>query len=189
MLNLFYFILFIELLTIFYNSVKFLIYKIKYIPDTKISSSQCDDFHINILIPCYKELKVINKTLKHFKEITNGIKNIDIYIITTEKEKAENILTKTTYEYLLGLGIMNEPNFHIINYPKTSGIMADQLNYGMAEILKNQNLSSDKIYFSIYNADSHPDNSTFIELSKKIQQNQFPKIIQQYSNYLLNYNS
>lgn len=189
MLSLFYLILSIELLTIFYNFVKFLIYKIKYIPDTEISNFQCSDFHINILIPCYREIKVINKTLEHFKEITNGIKNIDVYIITTEKEKVENNSNQTTYEYLLGLEIMNEPNFHILNYPNTSGIMADQLNYGMAEILKKQNLSSDKIYFSVYNADSHPDNSTFIELSKRIQQNHFPKIIQQYSNYLLNYNS
>lgn len=189
MLNLFYLILSIELLTIFYNLVKFLIYKIKYIPDIEISSFQCSDFHINILIPCYREIKVINKTLEHFKEITNGIKNIDVYIITIEKEKVENNSSQTTYEYLLGLEIMNEPNFHILNYPNTSGIMADQLNYGMTEILKKQNLSSDKIYFSVYNADSHPDNFTFIELSKKIQQNHFPKIIQQYSNYLLNYYS
>lgn len=67
--------------------------------------------------------------------------------------------------------------------------MADQLNYGINEILKKQTLSMDKIYFSLYNADSHPDNTTFIELIQKIKQNNFPKIIQQYSNYFLNYSS
>ena len=67
--------------------------------------------------------------------------------------------------------------------------MADQLNYAIDEILKLQALPRDKIYFSIYNADSRPDKSTFAELFQKIRQNNFPKIIQQYSNYFLNYNS
>lgn len=189
MLILFYVIIFLELLTIFYNLIKFLIYKIKYNLISNLSNSQCNNFHINVLIPCYKEINVINKTLEHFKELITGIENIDIYIITTEKEKFENTSVQTTYEYLLGLEIFNELHFHILNYPKTSGIMADQLNYGIAEILKNQTLSTDKIYFSVYNADSHPDSSTFVELLQKIKQNNFPKIIQQYSNYFLNYTS
>ena len=127
--------------------------------------------------------------MQHFKEITTGIKNIDIYIITTEKEKYENSTIQTTYEYLLGLKIFNNPHFHILNYPKNSGIMADQLNYGISEILKKHPIPTNKIYFSIYNADSQPDSSTFIELSQKIKENNFPKILQQYSNYFLNYNS
>src|SRR5699024_2561085 len=93
----------------------------------------------------------------------------------------------TTYEYLSGLDIAKLGNIHIINYPKTYGIMADQLNYGIKQILSDSKLSNDKIYFSIYNADSNPDDSTFIELSKKISKNNFPIILQQYSNYFLNY--
>ena len=65
-------------------------------------------------------------------------------------------------------------------------MMADQLNYAINKILESQNLPKDRIYFSIYNADSHPDNSTFIELSDKIRQYNFPKIIQQYSNFFFN---
>lgn len=189
MLNLFYVIIFIELLTIFYNIIKFLIYKIKHKSNLEFSDSQDDNFHINILIPCYKEIKVIKKTLNYFKEIISGIENIDIFIITTEKEKFENPSVQTTYEYLLSLEVFNEPHFHILNYPKTSGIMADQLNYGIHEILKKETSPTDKIYFSIYNADSQPDKLTFKELTQKIKQNNFPKIIQQYSNYFLNYNS
>lgn len=185
----FYTIIIIEILTILYNLIKFFIYKIKS-KNTKILKNQFDnDFHINVLIPCYKEINVINKTLQHFKNITTGIENIDIYIITTEKEKSENPNIQTTYEYLLGLDIFKKQNFHILNYSKKKGIMADQLNYGICEILKKQNMPTDKIYFSIYNADSQPDRSTFIELSQKINQNKYPKIIQQYSNYFLNYDS
>lgn len=190
MLYIFYVIIFTEFLTIFYNLFKFFIYKIRCHKKSKVSNSQCnDDFHINILIPCYKEINVINKTLQHFKKIITGIENIDIYIITTEKEKFENTSVQSTYEYLLELDLFNYSHFHILNYPKTSGIMADQLNYGISEILKKQTLPTDKIYFSIYNADSQPDSSTFIELSQKIKENDFPKILQQYSNYFLNYSS
>ena len=154
MLSLFYIIIFIELLTIFYNLIKFLIYKLKFKTQLKSLNSNCDNFHIYVLIPCYKEISVIKETLDHFKKITNGIKNIDIYIITTEKERNENTLGQTTYDYLLNLDILNNPQFHLLNYPQITGMMADQLNYAIEEILKNH----------------------------------FPKIIQQYSNYFLNYN-
>ena len=187
---LFFTIIFIELFTILYNLIKFIIYKIKYKSNLKITNFQCNDnFHINVLIPCYKETKVIRKTLEHFKEIIKDVKNIDVYVITTEKEKNERAMVQTTYEYLLNLELFNNSHFHILNYPKTTGMMADQLNYAIDEIIQLQNLPKDKIYFSIYNADSHPDLTTFIELSQKIRQNNFPKIIQQYSNYFLNYNS
>ena len=190
MLNLFFIIIFIELFTILYNLIKFFIYKIKSKSNSRITNFQCDDnFHINVLIPCYKETKVIHKTLEHFEEILKGIKNIDVYVITTEKEKRENSTVQTTYEYLLELELFNDSHFHILNYPKTTGIMANQLNYGIDEILKSQNLPKDKIYFSIYNADSHPDKSTYVELFQKIRLNSFPEVIQQYSNYFLNYNS
>ena len=89
----------------------------------------------------------------------------------------------------MDLEIFDSSQFHILNYPKITGIMADQLNYAMNEILHKQNLPLNRVYFSVYNADSKPDNLTFIELSQKIQQYNFPKIIQQYSNYFLNYNS
>ena len=187
---LFFTIIFIELFTIPYNLIKFFIYKIRYKSNSKITSFQCDnDFHINVLIPCYKETKVIRKTLEHFKEIIKDVKNIDVYVITTEKEKNERAIVQTTYEYLLNLEIFNNSHFHILNYPKTTGMMANQLNYAIDEIIQIQNLPKDKIYFSIYNADSRPDQTTFIELSQKIRKNNFPRIIQQYSNYFLNYNS
>lgn len=114
MLNLFYIIIAIELFTIFYNLFKFFIYKIrsKHNYET-LNYAGNNDFHICVLIPCYREIKVIKKTLEHFKKIMADMENIDFYVITTEKEK--------------------------------------------------------------------------VELVKKIKQCNYPKIIQQYSNYFLNY--
>ena len=63
MLSLFYIIIFIELLTIFYNLIKFLIYKLKFKTQLKSLNSNCDNFHIYVLIPCYKEISVIKETL------------------------------------------------------------------------------------------------------------------------------
>lgn len=189
MLVLFYIIISIELITVFYNLIKFLIYKVNRQSNSKELYLHNESFHINILIPCYKEISVIKETLEHFKFITQGQKNIDIYVITTEKEKFENSSFSTTYKYLLGLEIFDSSQFHILNYPEITGIMADQLNYAINEILHNQNLPLNRVYFSVYNADSKPNNLTFIELCQKIQQYNFPTIIQQYSNYFLNYNS
>lgn len=188
MLYLYYIILLFELLTVTYNIIKFIIFKIKNKPTKKDNVSQNYNFHINILIPCYKEIPIIKQTLEHFKILIETNNNIDIYIITTEKEKYEKFLSQTTYDYLVNLDIMKESNFHILNYPNAKGMMADQLNYAIDVILKESNFATDKIYFSIYNADSRPDSLTFEEISKKIVQNNFPKVIQQYSNYFLNFN-
>ena len=188
MLYLYYIILLFELLTVTYNIIKFIVFKIKNKLTKKDNISQNYNFHINILIPCYKEIPIIKQTLKHFKILIETNNNINIYIITTEKEKHENFLSQTTYDYLVNLDIMKESNFHILNYPNAKGMMADQLNYAIDVILKESNFATDKIYFSIYNADSRPDSLTFEEISKKIVQNNFPKVIQQYSNYFLNFN-
>lgn len=89
MLTLFYIIIFIELLTVFYNLFKFLLYKLfsssnKQHNNVKNSNN---DFHINVLIPCYNEISIISNTLNYFEKITKNFNNIDIYVITTDKEK------------------------------------------------------------------------------------------------------
>ena len=89
MLTLFYIIIFIELLTVFYNLFKFLLYKLfsssnKQHNNVKNSNN---DFHINVLIPCYNEINIISNTLNYFEKITKNFNNIDIYVITTDKEK------------------------------------------------------------------------------------------------------
>lgn len=186
---LFYSIIFIEVFTIIYNLIKFLVFKIyNYFFQKPYDSKYSNDFHLYILIPCYKEKKVIKNTIQFFLKLINNNSNMDFYIITTQKEKAESLSLQTTYDYILNLNIKNK-KFHILNYPHVNGMMSDQLNYAINKILDSQDLPKDRVYFSIYNADSHPDSSTFIELFEKISRYHFPKVIQQYSNYFLNYES
>ena len=68
MLVLFYIIISIELITVFYNLIKFLIYKLNRKSNLKKLSSHNENFHINVLIPCYKEINVIKETL-HFCKV------------------------------------------------------------------------------------------------------------------------
>ena len=121
MLTLFYIIIFIELLTVFYNLFKFLLYKLFSSSNKQHNNVKNlnNDFHINVLIPCYNEISIISNTLNYFEKITKNFNNIDIYVITTDKEKSENPKnTQTTYEYLLSLEIFNNSNFHILNFQK-----------------------------------------------------------------------
>lgn len=89
MLTLFYIIIFIELLTVFYNLFKFLLYKLFSSSNKQHSNvkNSNNDFHINVLIPCYNEINIISNTLNYFEKITKNFNNIDIYVITTDKEK------------------------------------------------------------------------------------------------------
>ena len=193
MIYLLYIIISIEIITIIYNLIKFLLFKSLNAKNIKLKNEYNNDkgYQINILIPCYKEIKVIKNTIEHFENIIKKHDNIELYIVTTEKEKIENnkATAKTTYEYLQNLEICNKKHTHLIHYPRTEGMMADQLNYAINEILSDTTYSTDKIYFSVYNADSNPDISTFSELNNKIISLGFPPIFQQYSNYFLNYNS
>ena len=90
MLQLFYIIIFLEIFTILYNILKF----VKVLTKKNKFDIQLydEDLQINILIPCYNEVNVIKRTLEHFIEITKNMKNVNIYVITTDKEKYENNL-------------------------------------------------------------------------------------------------
>ena len=129
----------------------------------------------NKLFSSSKLQKFLEYTDKNLDELNNLIKN-------------EYYSSPTTLEYLNNLEeFKNNPNIHIINYPFNTGNMADQLNYATQNIISNSTFPQNKIYFSIYNADSRPDEKTFLELENKIIQNDFPEILQQYSIFTANF--
>ena len=75
MLTLFYIIIFIELLTVFYNLFKFLLYKLFSSSNKQHNNVKNlnNDFHINVLIPCYNEISIISNTLNYFEKITKNL--------------------------------------------------------------------------------------------------------------------
>ena len=132
-----------------------------------------------IAIPCLREQKTIEETIKHFRKICE----LPIVIITTEKENFEsnyknNYITTTTIVENNILGKYD--NIYLIDYPLKKGYMADQLNF-MLNNLYNFDFYDDskEWYMSLYNADSKPSKETFKSIFYYINKNK--KVIQQYS--------
>lgn len=132
-----------------------------------------------IAIPCLREQKIIENTIKHFKSICD----LPIVIITTRKEDFECGYDKNyeTTKMIVEKNILNKYNdVYLINYPFESGYMADQLNY-MIHNLKSMSFYDDtkEWYMSLYNADSKLSIKTFKSIYYYI--NKDKKVIQQYS--------
>lgn len=144
------------------------------------SSVKCNK-NIIIAIPCLREQKCIEDTIKYFTEIA---KDIPIIIVTTQKEVKENIKNDILTQYIIKNKILPKyKNVYLIDYPFTEGYMADQLNY-MIEEIKNK-IDLEHTYLALYNADSRPSERTFNEIKEKISEGH--KVIQQYSYCLKNY--
>ena len=132
--------------------------------------------------------KLINKYNKILS--TNEIKEILKY---SKLENIEEIInnkiqnSKTTSGLIEEFVIQNhlEEKVYHFHYPNNEGIMADQLNY----VLNNFEFKDEKnYYFSVYNADSIPNKDTIKEVLTTINENDNPKVIQQYSVPISNWN-
>lgn len=132
--------------------------------------------------------KLINKYNKILS--TNEIKEILKY---SKLENIEEIInnkiqnSKTTSVLIEEFVIQNhlEEKVYHFHYPNNEGIMADQLNY----VLNNFEFKDEKnYYFSVYNADSIPNKDTIKEVLTTINENDNPKVIQQYSVPISNWN-
>lgn len=125
--------------------------------------------------------RLINKYNKILS--TNEIKEI---LKCSKLENLEEIInnkiqnSKTTndlIEEFISKNHLEEKLYHL-HYPDNEGIMADQLNY----VLNNFDFKNEKnYYFSVYNADSIPNKDTIKEVLETINENNNPKVIQQYS--------
>lgn len=137
-----------------------------------------------IAIPVLREQNCIEDTIKYFNTIA---KDIPIVLITTQKEIEENFTKKKTTQDIIEERIISKyKNVYWINYPYTTGYMANQLNYMLENLedIFNKKIDLDKTYLALYNADSRPNKSTFEEIRKKIENND---VVQQYSYCMQNY--
>ena len=105
--------------------------------------SKKDNSNIYLIIPVYKEEKIIKELIDSFKKVAS--KNIKIVIVATKKEKS-NLTYNLAKKY-----IANDKNFILLKYNKTNGIMSNQLNYAIDYI---DTIDKTNYIIGIYNADS-----------------------------------
>lgn len=178
-------IIILEILCAFWNILKTYISKRK-INSIKIyeNSNKLLSCKILIIIPCLREQNIIKETIDYFLNLINDKDNIELIIVTTEKEKYEQLLdkqkrNKTTLDVVNEYISENKINkVKLFHYQHKDGIMADQLNYVMKKYKK---YNSKKTYFCVYNADSRPNSDTINSVLNIIKNQDYPEIIQQYS--------
>ncbi len=161
-------------------------YKFFQILDINYSDKLKNNKGLFIALPCLREQKIIENTIKYFREICD----IPIVIITTQKEDFEYSYDKNivTTKMIVENNILNKyDNVYLINYPYENGYMADQLNF-MLDNFHNLEFydESKEWYMSLYNADSKPSLVTFKSIFYHI--NKGEDVIQQYSYCFKNFN-
>ncbi|WP_040535340.1 glycosyltransferase [Schleiferilactobacillus shenzhenensis] len=146
-----------------------------------------------VVIPCLREQTTILDTMDYFLELTSNSENIHLVIVTTEKEKAEARSSDyvTTYSVIRKkiTGSLRYSGVTLLNYPKTDGMMAHQLNYAARYIKEHSHANWSKSYFVVYNADSRPGRNVFREVYAKAFDRSWPKVMQEYSAFFLNLDS
>ena len=138
-----------------------------------------NNIDIRKLIIKYNKILSTNEIKDILKYKTN--KNIENIIY--DKIKNSKTTNKIVEEFIK-VNKLEEKVYHM-HYPNNEGIMADQLNY----VLNNfKFIDESKYYFSVYNADSIPNENTIAEVLDAIRKKECPEVIQQYSVPISNWN-
>ncbi len=121
-----------------------------------------------VLLPRSELQQIMNHVL------SSNYKDSDIYNYIKEYP--------VTHDFIKALIAKNNYKITLIEYPYEEGFMAHQLNYAVDFIQKKENIHDQaKRYIAIYNADSRPAKNTFYEFIEKVQNENAPKVMQQYS--------
>jgi len=128
--------------------------------------------HFFVVIPVLREQKVISETVHHFLRSDYPKDKLDILIVTTERELADDsvkAMSETTLDVVEKLKKEAQDNFgreivQSIHYPDPKGKMVDQLNFAFKHIL-GLGFTPQTFFVAIYNADSRPHRETFSNVS------------------------
>lgn len=142
-----------------------------------------------ICIPALYEQDIIIETLDRMLALDYPKDLVDIYVVTTSKEVKQKELSTTNdvvKKYRSSLNGVDRVRLHVLNYPKTDGRMAHQINFAAtraANFLKDKNC-----YFVIYNADSMIEANTLLAANDTIndihkRKKHYPRILQQSAVY------
>lgn len=134
------------------------------------------NFHV--LLPVLNENTRLNEFVEYFQsELVARYSDIDLWIVTTERERVEYPQSYTIQA--ASKFAKRYKNIHHVHYPKTTGVMAHQLNFAL-EHLPREGLAA------VYNADSRPEAETFSWVNKNYKKDA-REVFQQYGEYTKNY--
>lgn len=123
---------------------------------------------IMIIIPALREQHQIVRTLRYFEEITQGIENLEIAVVTTERERERGMIKVTTEQLVRDYASTTARQIRSLHDRRMEGSMAHQLNFAVGE-LKRAGLVDDSTYLVFYNADSQPHPKTFLWFAGHLQ--------------------
>jgi len=133
------------------------------------------------LIPMYKEKKMAKETFDFFLNIAKTNEKAKVVFVCTAKEDGLGE-DETTYDLLSSYKKeANCESMFVYKYPKTTGIMAHQVNYGVKKYCEDTN--STDFWVAIYNCDSRLDNISLNEIFYNINNAKTQTVFQQYSYY------
>jgi len=167
---------------------KFFPYKKDFISPAK---EKCP--YIFILVPVFKEQRIIVSFLKNLSCLDYPISKYKVIIITTEKEhySGRKDYNKTTIEIINDyLQADNPGNFLKIHYPFIRGHKTDQLNYAL-NILKKKYPSSflGGVFFCVFDADSIIHRNILKIFVNSLEKHPRFSIFQQPNLWLKNFNN
>jgi cellulose synthase/poly-beta-1,6-N-acetylglucosamine synthase-like glycosyltransferase len=143
--------------------------------------------HAVILLPLYKEQRVLDQLLAHVRGFDYPRDRLHIIFITTAKEPEGD--SPSTRELLARLlAISRDPVIRHVHYPYAHDFRADQMNFVVCDLAAE--LPASDTYIGVYNADSLPDLDTLRLLAldacrEKRMHGQFPPAYQQGVRYFV----
>jgi hypothetical protein len=138
-----------------------------------------------LIIPLLEEQRLFCEMYERFKNLVDKDSDMELFYVTTEREKIENSVGKTTID-LLNEKILSENNLriHVLHYPCYNKVVADQLNFAVQKII--EEFGYDENYcFGFFNADSLVSPQVFSELKGSELNHKNQKIIFQQSSLFL----
>lgn len=138
---------------------------------------------IHVLIPALREQKRIIDTIKYFQKHILVEDNVDLIIVTTQREFEKKFSGLSTNQLVRNYVTENNcSNISIIDSPYKTGIKAHQLNYALGQI-------SDDSFITVYDADSRPHPRTFEAFYFELDNNPKAKVFQQSAVFFNNFHS
>src|SRR5262249_55604194 len=138
-----------------------------------------------ILVPLLREQPVIAKLVERLAALQYSWELLRIVLITTEREKSDQVLTTVDILAEVLRKIRDRRFFHVHCDDGTDTCKADQLNFALHR-LGLHGVRREDLFVGVYDADSSPDPRILRYLAWQIHQDKNAKAFQQVPLYFQN---